>query len=303
MTSLAAAPVRTGPRVASRTTPGWVDRPYTRFHVDPVSPTIGAEISGVNLADGIDDELFEQLNRALLEWKVLFFRDQNLTHAEHLAFATKWGAVEIHPFVRLRADQVGDAPEVVRLEKGPKSAGRENIWHSDVTWRETPSLGSILRAVELPAVGGDTLFADMSAAYDLLDEDVKARIHGLHAVHDWANTFGRAMDRDTFDSLRPDFPAVVHPVVRTHPETGRKMLYVNAAFTQHIVGLDAAESDDLLRFLYAQAAVPEVQCRFRWTPGAIAFWDNRSTQHYAVSDYYPQRRVMERITIIGDRPQ
>ena len=303
MTQFRNAPVRSGPRVAPRTGSGWVDEPYDRFTIEAMSPTIGAEISGLNLAEGIDDELFAQLNRALLEWKVLFFRDQNLTHAQHLGFATKWGAVEVHPFVRLRANQIGRAPEVVRLEKGPKAAGRENVWHSDVTWRETPSLGSILRAVELPPVGGDTLFADMSAAYELLDDDVKVRIDGLQAVHDWANTFGRGMDQDTFDSLRPDFPPVTHPVVRTHPETGRKMLYVNAAFTQHIVGLDPEESEDVLRFLYAQAAFPEVQCRFRWTPGAVAFWDNRSTQHYASSDYHPQRRVMERITIIGDRPR
>ena len=305
--TLATAPLallaqRPGPRVASRTPDGWEDRPYTRFTVSAVSPTIGAEISGVSLAEPIDAGLFAELNRALLEWKVLFFRDQHLTHAQHSAVAASWGELEVHPFIRRRADQPADQPDVVRLEKGPESPGFENVWHSDVTWRECPSLGSILQAIEIPPVGGDTLFADMGAAYDLLPDDVRALIDTLTAVHDWIPTFGARMDPAVRDSLRPDFPAVEHPVVRTHPDTGRRTLYVNAAFTQHIVGMEAQESAELLRFLYRQAAIPEYQCRFRWTPGAVAFWDNRSTQHYASSDYHPQRRVMERLTIIGDRP-
>jgi taurine dioxygenase len=142
----------------------------------------------------------------------------------------------------------------------------------------------------------------MGAAYDCLDDDIKARIDGLTAIHDWWDTFGRGMSADARQALRPDFPAVAHPVVRTHPETGRKTLYVNGAFTQHIVGLDPDESAALLELLYAQATYPEFQCRFRWRAGDLAFWDNRSTQHYASSDYFPQRRLMERITIVGDRP-
>jgi taurine dioxygenase len=154
----------------------------------------------------------------------------------------------------------------------------------------------------VPPVGGDTLWADMGAAYDWLDDDIKARIDQMVAVHDWIHTFGRGMDAATREALRPDFPPVEHPVVRTHPETGRKTLYVNVAFTQHIVGLDPVQSAELLDHLYRQATHPELQCRFRWTPGDVAFWDNRSTQHYAASDYYPQRRVMQRITIIGGQP-
>ena len=176
------------------------------------------------------------------------------------------------------------------------------MWHSDVTWRVNPSLGSILRAVEIPPVGGDTLFADMCAAYEMLNDEMKDHLDGMQAVHDWIPAFGRNMEPSVLDALRADFPAVQHPVVRTHPETGRKMLYVNRAFTQHIVGLDAEESRLLLDFLYRQASYPEYQCRFRWAPGSIAFWDNRSTQHYASSDYFPQRRVMERMTIVGDVP-
>ena len=291
-----------GPRQLRRTPDGWVDQPYTRFRLQPMSPTIGAVVAGVSMADAVDAELFQELNRALLEWKVLFFRDQHLTHAQHSGFAANWGALESHPFIRRTDAQPEGTPEVVRFEKGPKMAGFENTWHSDVTWRINPSLGSILRAIELPEIGGDTLWADMGAAYDGLSDSMKERIDGLVAVHDWVNTFGRGMDPETRDSLRPDFPAVEHPVVRAHPETGRKTLYVNQAFTQHIVGLDPVESSELLAFLYNQAAFPEYQCRLTWRVGDVAFWDNRSTQHYAVSDYFPQRRVMERITIVGDRP-
>ena len=290
-----------GPRVAARTPASWSPRPYTTFTVEPMSPTIGAVVTGVSLADELDPLTFAELNDALLEWKVLFFRNQDITSTQHAAFAANWGSLESHPFARVRSNQP-EQPEVLRLEKGADAAGRENVWHSDVTWRERPSLGSVLRAIELPPLGGDTLWSDMGAAYDCLPEAIKHRAAGLVATHDWINTFGRGMDVATRDALRPDFPAVQHPVVRTHPETGRKTLYVNAAFTQHIVGLDPGDSDELLSYLYAQAAYPEYQCRFRWAPGDVAFWDNRSTQHYASSDYHPQRRVMERITIVGDRP-
>jgi taurine dioxygenase len=287
--------------MASRTPPGWVDQPYTRFTVTPLAPTVGAEIGDLDLGQPVHDDVYADLNRALLEWKVLFFRDQFLTPEQHEALGRRWGHLEWHPFAALR-DGDHDETKVLRLAKDEQTVGRENIWHSDVTWRECPSLGSILRAVEVPSVGGDTLFADMAAAYDCLDDEVKERIDGRFAVHDWWDTFGRVMAPEQREALRPDFPAVEHPVVRTHPETGRKTLYVNAAFTQHIVGMDPVESAALLDFLYRQASYPEYQCRFHWTPGAVAFWDNRATQHYAVSDYYPQRRVMERITVIGDRP-
>lgn len=292
-----------GPRIAARTPEGWVDEPYTRFAVRPVAPTIGAVIEGVSLADDVDPGLFAELNRALLEWKVLFFRDQHISPEQHRDFAAHWGPLESHPFISLRDDQPHEQPEVVRLEKGDTMGGYENVWHSDVTWREVPSLGSVLRAVEVPEVGGDTLWADMGAAYDRLSDALKARIDGLTAVHDWVPTFGMAMKPETREALRADFPAVEHPIVRTHPETGRRTLYVNRAFTQHVVGLDPEESRDLLEFLYVQAGFAEYQCRHRWRVGDVAFWDNRSTQHYASSDYFPARRVMERITVIGDRPR
>jgi taurine dioxygenase len=297
------SPVPHGPRVAPRTPTGWVDEPYTRFTLRPVAPTIGAHVEGLSLKQPLDEATHAELHRALLEWKVLFFADQHLTAAEHQALGERWGALEAHPFIKVvTGGQPDDRPAVVRFAKDDRQVGTENVWHSDVTWRECPSLGSLLHAIEVPEVGGDTLWADMGAAYDCLDDEVKERIDGLFAVHDWWASFGGGMTAEQREALRPDFPPVVHPVVRTHPETGRRTLYVNAAFTQHVVGMERDESDELLDLLYRQASYPEYQCRFRWSPGALAFWDNRSTQHYAASDYFPQRRVMERITIAGDRP-
>ena len=268
----------------------------------PMTPTIGAEIEGVDLSRPLAPATVSALRQALLDWKVLFFREQAITTEQHLAFARCFGDLEVHPF----APHKPDYPEVLAITHDDKSKGRENTWHSDVTWRLEPSLGSILRAVEVPPVGGDTLFADMYAAYDGLKDEVKARIDGAVAVHDFAHFRERMRKRGLteaqIEALNEKYPTVEHPVVRTHPETGRKAIYVNAAFTQHIVGMEKAESDALLAHLYAQAAIPEYQCRFRWEKNAIAFWDNRASQHYAVSDYFPAVRRMERVTVIGDRP-
>ncbi len=293
-----------GPRVAARVPEGFDDRPYERFTVTPLSPTIGAEIGGVHLAQPLDDELEAELRRALLEWKVLFFRDQDITRDQQRAFAERWGELEQHPFYRyVQPGKEQDHADVVRLAKDQLSPGVENEWHQDITWHATPSFGAVLRAVEVPAVGGDTLWADAAAAYDGLADEVKARLDGLTARHDWRGSFGLAMDPSLVAQLAPVFPPVEHPVVRIHPETGRRTLYVNAIFTERIVGLPPDESDALLEQLFAQYRRPEYQCRFRWTPGAVAFWDNRATVHYASSDYHPQPRVMDRISIAGDVPQ
>jgi taurine dioxygenase len=287
--------VRPGPRRVQRLGDGLDPEPYTRFGLKPLSPLIGAEIEGVDLAEKIGEPLLADLRRALLEWKVLFFRNQaHISGQQHRDFARLWGELEVHPFL-----PAGDVPEVVRFEKGQKEKGVENIWHSDVSWREVPALGSVLRAIAVPDLGGDTMWADMGAAYDGLPRAIKDRIDGLEAVHDFTQSFGIGMDADRLAEMQREYPAVRHPVVRTHPETGRKTLYVNEIFTREIVG----ESHELLAYLCQQARVPEYQCRFRWTPGAVAFWDNRATQHYAISDYWPSRRVMERATIIGDRPR
>ena len=291
-----------GPRIATRLPEGTEPRPYRRFGLRALSPTIGAEVDGVDLGATIDDDLHAELNRALLEWKVLFFRDQDITRAQHRAFAERWGELEQHPFYSYVHPDEQSAADVVTLAKDAASGGVENEWHADITWHDRPSLGAVLRAVEVPELGGDTLWADAGAAYDGLPADVRARIDGMVAVHDWRTTFGLAMPPEDVEALSPQFPPVEHPVVRVHPETGRRTLFVNPIFTQHIIGLDHDESDALLDTLYRQMTRPEYQCRFRWTAGSVAFWDNRSTQHYAASDYWPQRRVMDRISVAGDRP-
>jgi taurine dioxygenase len=289
-----------GPRTAARTPEGFDRSPYRRLELRPLSPTIGAVVEGVSLAS-IDDEVHAELHRALLEWKVLFFRDQDIDRAQQRAFAARWGELEQHPFYAyVQPGQTAD--DVVTLAKDEATPGFENEWHADLTWHRTPSLGAVLRAVEVPEVGGDTLWADAAAAYDLLPEELRDRIEGLEAVHGWQHTFGLGMPAEAVEALAPHFPAQVHPVVRVHPETGRRTLFVNRIFTERIVGMDDADSDALLLQLCAQFDRPEVQCRFRWTPGAVAFWDNRATLHYAASDYFPARRVMDRISIAGDRP-
>ncbi len=270
--------------------------------LSPLTPAIGAEVTGVDLSRPLTGATLAELRGALLDYKVLFFRDQDITTDDHLSFARAFGELEIHPF----APHKPGHPEVLAITHDREHRGRENTWHSDVTWREKPSLGSILRAIEVPEVGGDTLFADMGAAYDGLSDAIKEKIEGKVAIHDFAY-FRAGMRKsgkseDEIEAFNQAYPKVGHPVVRTHPETGRKSLYVNAAFTQHIADMEKEESDRLLRHLYAQAATPEYQCRFRWRPNSIAFWDNRASQHYAVSDYWPAVRRMERVTIIGDRP-
>jgi taurine dioxygenase len=281
---------------------GSVAAASAHFSVKPLTPTIGAEIHGVDLAGRLDDATLAALRQALLQWKVVFFRDQDLTTEQHLAFAGRFGKLEVHPF----APHKPGYPEVLAITHDRERPGKENTWHSDVTWRIEPSLGSVLRALEVPEVGGDTLFSDMYAAYDGLDDEVKERIDGLTAMHDFAHfrtaLRKRGKTEAEIEAFNEQYPMAEHPVVRTHPETGRKGLYVNAAFTQYIVGMDEEESAALLKHLYAQAAIPEYQCRFSWAVNSIAFWDNRACQHYAVSDYWPAVRRMERVTIVGDRP-
>ena len=269
---------------------------FTRFQARPMTPAIGAEIEGVNLAR-LTDDLIADLRQALLTYQVIFFRDQDITRAEHIAFARAFGELEIHPATPKEQEQ----PEVLRIAHGPNSRGSENMWHSDVTWRAEPSLGSILRAIEIPPVGGDTLFANMQLAYDRLDDETKELITGAVAVHDIARVFAKRLNKRP-EELHDKYPPMEHPVVRTHPETGNRTLYVNGAFTSHIRDMDPAESEALLARLYRTAANPEIQCRFRWAPGSIAFWDNRACQHFAASDYYPEIRIMERVTVAGCRP-
>ncbi|MFC9457118.1 TauD/TfdA dioxygenase family protein [Streptomyces sp. NPDC058430] len=303
MTALAATPqpaldkplMRYGHRVLDRTAPGSPEAEYRILGIRPLTPHIGAEISDVDLSQPIGEDLGAELRQALLEWKVIFFRDQHrFTSEHHVALAAIWGEPEVNPFF-----PKGDTVGVSRLAKDAMAVGNENIWHSDHSFMAAPALGSVLRAVEVPPAGGDTMWADMAVAYDNLSEETKARIDGLTAVHDWVPSWGSLMTEEQIARMRETLPAVEHPVVVRHPQSGRKVLYVNEPFTTRIVGLSDAESRELLDELVLQARIPEFQVRFHWRPDSVAIWDNIAVQHYAINDYYPQRRVMERIAIAG----
>ena len=281
------------------------------IRVEQLTCAIGAQLDNVNLgAASRDADLMAQIRALLLEHKVLFFRDQDITRAEHVAFARHFGELEDHPV----AGSDPEHPGLVRIYKSPETPNEryENAWHTDATWREQPPLGCVLRCVECPPVGGDTMWANMVLAYQNLPEHVKTQIAGLRARHSIEASFGAAMPIENRLALKARFPDAEHPVVRTHPETGEKILFVNA-FATHFTnfhtpanvryGQDYAPgAAQLLHFLIAQAQIPEYQVRWRWTRNSMAMWDNRSTQHYAVMDYPPCHRKMERAGIVGDVP-
>jgi taurine dioxygenase len=281
------------------------------IRVEPLTCTIGAEISNVNIGEAARDaDLMGEIRALLLKHKVIFFRDQDISRADHVAFARRFGELEDHPVVGSDPDH----PGLVRIYKSPDSPNDryENAWHTDATWRDKPPFGCVLRCVECPEVGGDTMWVNMAAAYERLPEHVKAQIAGLRARHSIEASFGAAMPIEKRLALKAQFPDAEHPVVRTHPETGEKVLFVNA-FTTHFTNFHTAENvrfgqdyspgaSQLLNYLISQAYVPEFQVRWRWKPNSVAFWDNRSTQHYAVMDYPPCHRKMERASIVGDLP-
>jgi taurine dioxygenase len=279
--------------------------------VEQLTCAIGAELTGVNLADAIhDDGLFAEIRATLLTHRVLFLRDQDLTRSEHVAFARRFGELEDHPV----AGSDPEHPGLVRIYKTPEQPNDryENAWHTDATWRQAPPFGCVLRCVECPPVGGDTTWANMVLAYENLPEHIKTQIADLRARHSIEASFGAAMPIDRRLALKAQFPDAEHPVVRTHPETNEQVLFVNA-FTTHFTnyhtpgrvrfGQDANPGANLLlNYLLSQAYIPEYQVRWRWRKNSIAIWDNRSTQHYAVMDYPPCHRKMERAGIIGDVP-
>ena len=275
--------------------------------VAPSGPVLGAGVSGLRIDGSIDGHVAAALRNLLLRYKVLFFRDLDLTHEQHLTLARVWGDLEGHPVIK----HVPGYPEIldIRGSEGrvEDNAGNQRFqtldkWHADVTFRAAPSMGAVLRAREIPEIGGDTLWADAAAVYAGLPDEVKARIAGRTATHDLLFDFGDRIEPDRRAAFAQEFPPQHHPIVRVHPETGKPVLFVNASFTSRIDGMDEVESAELLGYLLDRFKVPEYQVRFRWSPNAVVIWDNRATQHYPVADYWPARRRMERVTIRGDIP-
>lgn len=270
--------------------------------VTPLGGYIGAEISGIHLGH-LDAPQFDAIRRALGKYEVLVFRDQDITLDQQIAFAERFGPLSVHPF----SPNMENRPEVITFDYGADNPPvNTDCWHADETFRRDPPLGTILRAKVVPAAGGDTLFASMTAAYRGLSERMKAYIHGLEAQHDFRPFRKLFADlpngRDKLREYEDKFPNPWHPVVAIHPESGRRVLNVNPQFTIRLRGLDDQESRTILEFLYTQALVPEYQLRVRWRPDTVVMWDNRATQHYAPHDYYPQRRALDRVTVAGTEP-
>jgi taurine dioxygenase len=272
--------------------------PYESISVSKLTPIIGAEIGGIDLSTSLSNRQLDELHRALAENLVIFFRDQNLTPEQHMAFGRLFGELHVHP----AAPHAPGVPELMVVhadENSPRANGE--YWHTDVSCETEPPMGSILHIRQCPPVGGDTLFANMYAAYEALSDRMKVYLEGMTAIHD-----GEHVYRGTFAGQgvadKPVYPRAKHPVVRTHPVTGRKALYVNRGFTTALVGVPRDESDGMLRYLYEHIENPQFQCRFRWRENSVAFWDNRCAQHRAIWDYWPQTRHGYRVTVKGDRP-
>ncbi|TWT05059.1 TauD/TfdA family dioxygenase [Reyranella sp. CPCC 100927] len=275
---------------------------YETIQVRRVTGGCGAEISGVDLTR-LSNRQWDEVRRAFVDHGVIFFRDQDLSPEQHIQFARRWGPIDINRFFT----PVEGYPEIAEVRK--EKAQKTNIgggWHTDHSYDPAPAMGSILLAREVPDEGGDTLFASMYAAYEALSDGLRQTLEGLRAIHSDEHVFGaKGYHKQTADTVgrignahavRGD---VTHPVVITHPESGRKALYVNPGFTVRFDGWSEADSKPLLEHLYRHATRPEFTCRFRWTPGALAFWDNRATWHYAANDYHGEQRLMHRITVAG----
>jgi taurine dioxygenase len=268
-----------------------------RLHVRPLQPSIGAEIGGVDLRHPISDQIRDEIRATLLKYKVVFFRDQELTADQHAAFAARFGKLYTHPNTT-RDDKIAQihkiaAADFSKYERVSDPTSVDAGYHTDTSWRLVPTWGAVLRAVTLPDVGGDTIWVDAGAAYEGLSDDIKSRLADLHVTHD----FRAALQR-----VGHDYPIVAHPIVRTHRETGAKVLWVNFTQRPHVIGVDIAESREILQLVLAQYQKPEYQVRFSWRPQSIAFWDNRAAVHYAVRNYGDFPRVLERI-LIADEPQ
>ena len=269
----------------------------------PLTPSIGSIVSGIDLRDALSEQGVKEIESALDDRLVLFFEGQSLTPAQQRDFAARFGPLYVHPFYPGHAS----APEIMVLEHDATRRANSDRWHNDVTYLAKPPKAAVLYAEEIPDIGGDTLWANMYLAYEALSDPMKTFVGGLRAIHSFAKNF--TPDRfsslgmeDRRDAIYAAHPPVSHPVARTNPVTGKKALFVNQDFTSHIENLSARESESLLRFLFEHMSAPEFQVRWRWNAGNVAMWDNRWTQHCALADYFPARRVVRRATILGETP-
>ena len=270
----------------------------------PISTALGAQIEGVDLTQPLSVEQREAIEQALLKHQVIFFKNQSINPQQQARFAANFGDLHIHPIY----PNIPEQPEVLVLDTAVTDVRDNAVWHTDVTFLPTPAMGAVLSAKQLPAFGGDTLWASGIAAFEGLSAPLQQLLDGLSATHDFTQSFplerfgSTPEDFARWDQTRKNNPPLSHPVVRTHPVSGRKSLFVNEGFTTRINELSEAESDAILTLLFAHATRPEYTIRWRWQENDVAFWDNRVTQHYAVDDYRPNRRVMHRATILGDAP-
>ena len=270
--------------------------------ITPIAGALGAEVKGMDLGRALSSDDVLKLRKLLNEYEVIFFRDQDISPASQRALALCFGPLQTHPAYAT----VDGFDEITILESTPDKPTKIEAWHSDMTFRQHPPLGTVLKAVITPPKGGDTLWSSMTAAYEGLSFPMQQMLEGLNAVHDFAHGFRESLaepgGRERLADAVAANPPVKHPVIRTHPETGKKVLFVNSLFTTHIEGLRKGESEAILSFLYQHIQTAEFTCRFSWQPHSIAIWDNRSTQHKPVNDYFPAHRRMQRITIDGDKP-
>jgi taurine dioxygenase len=272
------------------------------FTVTPLASALGAELHGVDLSGELSPEVFREIRRLLVEHEVIFFRDQDISPRQHRALAASFGPLQTHPAY----GTVAGIPEITILESTAENPSKIEAWHTDMTFRKHPPMGCVLRAKIVPSRGGDTMWASMTAAYDALSGPMQEFLSGLTAEHDFSYGFKESLaepgGRERLAQAVADNPPVVHPVIRTHPETGKKVIFVNSLFTTRILELSKDESMAVLDFLYHHITTPEFSCRFNWQPDSIAIWDNRSTQHKPINDYFPEHRMLHRCVIDGDMP-
>ena len=268
----------------------------------PIAGALGAEIEGINLTQSLCQDDYKQIRKLLIEHEVIFFRNQDISPAQQKDLAHSFGPLQTHPAY----ETVEGFPEITILESTAQKPTKIEAWHSDMTFRQHPPLASVLRSKITPERGGDTLWASMTTAYERLSEKMKHFLDGLYAVHDFRHGFKESLEEsggaERLAQAVNDNPPVEHPVIQIHPESGKKVIFVNSLFTTHIVGITRAESRAILDFLFEHIKMPEFTCRFSWEPNCIALWDNRSTQHKPINDYFPAHRKLHRITIYGDLP-